>query len=339
MERITIMVPCYNEEETVPLFYDRIRPIIDRLDEPVELLFVNDGSTDGTLARIRELRERDPRVHYVDLSRNYGKEIAMAAGFDYARGDAVINIDCDLQDPPELIPEMIKYWKEGYDDVYAQRVSRRGESWLKRATAHAFYRLLSRLTSIPIPVDTGDYRLLSRRAVDALRTFRESQRYTKGLYSLVGFKKIAIPYEREPRAAGKTKWSYWKLLGLAVEGITTFTVMPLRISTFVGIFTSLASFIYIVYIVAKTLLYGVDFPGYASMASFVLFFGGLQLLALGILGEYVGRIFMETKRRPLYFVNAYTGETQPERAAGTNDGGTTGAQTGETHDQMDRTPS
>jgi glycosyltransferase involved in cell wall biosynthesis len=313
MERITIMVPCYNEEETIPLFYSRIRPILDGLSVPATLLFINDGSTDRTLARIEELRERDSRIHYLDLSRNYGKEIAMAAGFDYAPGDAVINIDCDLQDPPELIPEMIRYWREeGYDDVYAQRISRSGETWLKRVTAHVFYRLLSRLTTIPVPVDTGDYRLLSRRAVDALRTMRESQRYTKGLYSIVGFKKKAIPYEREPRAAGKTKWNYWKLFGLAIEGITTFTVMPLRISTFVGVFTSLASFIYIVYIVLKTLLFGIDFPGYASMVSFVLFFGGLQLLALGILGEYVGRIFMETKRRPLYFVNAYTGETNEQ---------------------------
>ena len=312
MERITIMVPCYNEEEAIPLFYNRIRPILDELSEASMLLFINDGSTDRTLARIQELRERDPRVHYLDLSRNYGKEIAMAAGFDYAPGDAVINIDCDLQDPPELIPEMIRYWREGYDDVYAQRVSRSGETWLKRMTAYAFYRLLSRLTTIPVPVDTGDYRLLSRRAVDALRMMRESQRYTKGLYSIVGFKKKAIPYEREPRAAGKTKWNYGKLLGLAIEGITTFTVMPLRISTFVGILTSLAAFIYIVYIVLKTLLFGIDFPGYASLVSFVLFFGGLQLLALGILGEYVGRIFMETKQRPLYFVNAYTGETNEQ---------------------------
>jgi len=314
MSKITILIPCYNEEETIPLFYSRIRPVIDSLDEEVELLFVNDGSRDGTLERIKELKKRDPRVRYLDLSRNYGKEIAMAAGFDYASGDAVINIDCDLQDPPELIPEMIRCWKEeGCDDVYAQRNKRNGESWFKRFSAHVFYRLLARLAPIPVPVDTGDYRLLSRRAVEALRSMRESQRYTKGLYSIIGFKKKAIPYDREPRAAGKTKWNYVKLLGLAMEGITTFSVLPLRLSTFIGIFTSFAAFLYMAYIVLRTLLYGVDFPGYASLVSFVLFLGGLQLLALGILGEYVGRIFMETKRRPLYFVNEYSGETDDSR--------------------------
>jgi len=312
MSKITIMIPCYNEEDTIPLFYSRIRPVIDSLEEEVELLFVNDGSRDGTLERIRELQRRDPRVQYVDLSRNYGKEIAMAAGFDYASGDAVINIDCDLQDPPELIPEMIRFWKEGYDDVYAQRKKRNGEPWFKRFTAHVFYRLLARLTPIPVPIDTGDYRLLSSRAIRALRSMRESQRYTKGLYSIVGFRKKAIPYEREPRAAGQTKWNYARLFGLAMEGITTFSVMPLRISTFIGIFTSFAAFVYMAYIVLRTLIYGVDFPGYASLVSFVLFLGGLQLLALGILGEYVGRIFMETKRRPLYFVNEYSGETETD---------------------------
>jgi Glycosyltransferases involved in cell wall biogenesis len=314
MKKITIIVPCYNEEEVIPLFYSRIRPVMDSLPYDMGLLFINDGSKDGTLQRIKEIQAGDRRVHYLDLSRNYGKEIAMAAGFDYAAGDAVINIDCDLQDPPELIPEMVRYWEEGYDDVYAQRISRNGDPWFKRVTARAFYRLLARMTTIPVQIDTGDFRLLSRRAVNALKSMRESQRYTKGLYSLVGFRKKAVPYERDTRAAGKTKWNYRKLFGLAVEGITSFTTMPLRISTVVGIFTSFASFLYIVYIVLKTVIWGRDMPGYASMVSFVLFFGGLQLLALGILGEYVGRIFMETKRRPLYFVNEYTGdahETEP----------------------------
>lgn len=310
MKKVTIMVPCYNEEAVIPLFYDRVKPIMDQLDHYLfELLFINDGSKDDTLALIQALQKKDDRVHYLDLSRNYGKEIAMAAGFDYATGDAVINIDCDLQDPPELMVELIKYWEEGYDDVYAQRTSRKGESWLKRVTAHLFYRLLARMTSIPILVDTGDFRLLSRRAVDALKSMRESQRYTKGLYSLVGFKKKAVKYERDPRAAGKSKWNYWKLIGLGIEGITTFTTIPLRISTFIGLISSIAAFIYMIYTVTKTLILGVDFPGYASIVTFILFFGGLQLLALGILGEYVGRIFSETKQRPLYFVNEYTGDT------------------------------
>lgn len=313
MKNITIMVPCYNEEAVLPLFYERVKPIMDELDTyHFELLFINDGSKDETLAHIQALQANDARVQYIDLSRNYGKEIAMAAGFDYATGDAVVNIDCDLQDPPELLGELIKYWEEGYDDVYAQRTSRKGESWLKRVTAHIFYRMLARMTPVPILVDTGDFRLLSRRAVNALKSMRETQRYTKGLYSLVGFKKKAVPYERDARAAGKSKWNYWKLIGLGIEGITTFTTVPLRISTFVGFLTSIAAFIYMIFTVTKTLVLGVDFPGYASLVTFILFFGGLQLLALGILGEYVGRIFSETKKRPLYFVNEYTGETHEE---------------------------
>lgn len=307
------MVPCYNEEAVIQLFYDRVKPIMDKLDSyEFELLFINDGSKDDTMARIKALQANDKRVQYVDLSRNYGKEIAMAAGFDYATGDAVVNIDCDLQDPPELLVELIKYWEEGYDDVYAQRTSRKGESWLKRVTAHMFYRMLARMTSIPILVDTGDFRLLSRRAVNALKSMRESQRYTKGMYSLVGFKKKAVQYERDARAAGKSKWNYWKLISLGIEGITTFTTLPLRISTFIGFFTSIAAFVYMIYTVTKTLVLGVDFPGYASIVTFILFFGGLQLLALGILGEYVGRIFSETKGRPLYFVNEYTGDTHED---------------------------
>lgn len=309
MKKITIMVPCYNEEAAIPLFYDRIKPIMDSLEYEGELLFINDGSNDNTLHTIQMLQQNDSRIHYLDLSRNYGKEIAMAAGFDYATGDAVINIDCDLQDPPELIPEMIRYWEEGYDDVYAQRTSRKGETWVKRVTAYLFYRMLARMTRIPILVDTGDFRLLSRRAVNALKRMRESQRYTKGLYSLVGFKKKSIPFERDPRIAGKTKWNYSRLIGLGIEGITTFTTVPLRISTVIGIITSIAAFIYMIFTVLKTLIYGVEFPGYASIVSFILFFGGLQLLGLGILGEYVGRIFHETKQRPLYFVNEYTGES------------------------------
>lgn len=313
MKTITIMVPCYNEEDVIDLFYARMKPIMDSLPYQMELLFINDGSKDRTLDCIRALQVLDSRVHYIDLSRNYGKEIAMAAGFDYASGDAVINIDCDLQDPPELIPELIKHWEDGYDDVYAQRTSRQGETWFKRVTAHAFYRLLSRLTRIPVLVDTGDFRLLSRRAVEALRSMRESQRYTKGLYSIAGFRKKSVTFERDPRIAGQTKWNYWRLIGLAIEGITTFTTVPLRISTFIGFATSMLAFLYMAYTVVKTIVMGIDLPGYASIVSIVLFFGGLQLLGLGILGEYVGRIFVETKRRPLYFVNEYTGATDESR--------------------------
>jgi glycosyltransferase involved in cell wall biosynthesis len=256
----------------------------------------------------------DSRISYVDLSRNFGKEIAMIAGLDYAQGDAVVLMDADLQDPPELIPELIKYWEQGYDDVYAKRRSRDGESWLKKFTSAQFYRVLQKTTRIPIQKDTGDFRLLDRRAVDALRQLRETQRYTKGMFSWIGFNKKEILFDRDPRAAGETKWHYASLVNLAIEGITSFTVAPLRISAVVGTFVSLFAFIYMAFIIGRTLLFGNNVDGYASLMTVILFLGGLQLLSIGIIGEYLGRVFNETKRRPLYFVDEYNDEKEKEFA-------------------------
>lgn len=303
---VTILIPAYNEEAVLPLLYDRLLKLIDGLPQyNFELLFVNDGSKDRTLELIQEMRKHDPRVCYVNLSRNYGKETAMIAGFDYVNGDCMINIDADLQDPPELIPEMLKYWEEGYDDVYAKRKSRKGESFLKKFTSWGYYRVLQSMTNIEIQKDTGDFRLLDRRCVEAIKQMRESQRYTKGLYSWIGYKKKEILYDRDPRAAGKTKWNYRKLANLSIDGITSFTTAPLRWAALIGILVSLLGFIYMVIIIIKTLIYGIDVPGYASMMVVILFLGGLQLIFLGVIGEYLGRAFYETKHRPLYFIDRY----------------------------------
>ncbi len=303
---VTILIPAYNEEEVLPMLYERLLKLIDGLPKyNFEILFVNDGSTDKTLELIKEMRKTDSRVCYVNLSRNFGKEIAMIAGFDYVRGDCMINIDADLQDPPELIPEMLKYWEEGYDDVYAKRKSRKGESPLKKLTSWGYYRVLQSMTNIKIQTDTGDFRLLDRRCVEAIRQMRESQRYTKGLYSWIGYNKKEILYDRDPRAAGKTKWNYRKLANLSIDGITSFTTAPLRWAALIGMLVSLLGFIYMVVIIARTLIYGIDVPGYASIMVIILFLGGLQLIFLGVIGEYLGRAFYETKHRPLYFIDSY----------------------------------
>ena len=257
---------------------------------------------------MRELRKQDKRVSYVDLSRNFGKEIAMIAGFDYATGDAVIIIDADLQDPPELIPEMVYYWEQGYDDVYAKRRNRAGETWLKKWTASKFYSLLQKATRIPIQENTGDFRLLDRRCVDALKEMRESQRYTKGMFSWIGFNKKEILFDRDSRAAGESKWNYLKLFDLAIEGLTSFTTAPLRISAFFGFGISFFAFLYMVWVIIKTLIWNEPVMGYPSLMTVILFLGGIQLLSLGIIGEYLGRIFNETKKRPLYYVNVYNDE-------------------------------
>jgi polyisoprenyl-phosphate glycosyltransferase len=306
MKTITILIPAYNEEEVLNQLYSRLTNVMNEItDYHFEVLFVNDGSKDKTLEIIKEFHEIDKRISYVNLSRNFGKEIAMSAGFDYALGDAVIILDADLQDPPELIPEMILYWEEGYDDVYAKRRSREGESWFKKWTASRFYKILKKTTLIPIQENTGDFRLLDRRCIEALKQIRETQRYTKGMFSWIGFNKKEILFDRDPRAAGETKWNYWKLTELAVEGITTFTTFPLRISSFFGVFISLFAFIYMIWIIFKTLFWGEKVAGYPSLMVIILFLGGIQLLSLGVIGEYLGRIFNESKRRPLYFVDEY----------------------------------
>jgi len=281
---ITILVPAYNEHESLPLLYDRLVKLMD--EQPnydFEILFVNDGSKDNTLALIKFLRKKDTRINYVNLSRNYGKETAMAAGFDYVRGDALVIMDADLQDPPELIPEMIKYWEEGYDDVYAKRKSRKGESPLKKLTSWGFYRVLQSMTTIEVQKDTGDFRLLDRRCVEAIKQLRESQRYTKGLYSWIGYNKKEILYDRDPRIAGKTKWNYGRLINLSIDGITSFTTSPLRWAAILGIIVSCAGFLYMLAIILKTLIYGVDVSGYASMMVVILFLGGIQLIFLGLI--------------------------------------------------------
>lgn len=306
MKKISILIPAYNEEEVLEPLYHRLGKLAnDNKSYDFEFMFVNDGSRDKTIEIIKEYAEQDERISYVDLSRNFGKEIAMIAGLDHVTGDATVIIDADLQDPPELIPKMIKYWEEGYEDVYAKRNSRQGETWLKKTTSKLYYRLLQKATNIPIQQDTGDFRLLDKRCVEALRQIRESQRYTKGMFSWIGFKKKEITYDRDPRAAGQTGWNYTKLINFAIDGLTSFTIAPLRISSFLGLIVSLAAFIYIVYIVVRTILFGTDLAGYPSMMAVILFLGGVQLLSLGIIGEYVGRIFNETKQRPLYFVQEY----------------------------------
>lgn len=304
---ISIIIPMYNEEESLPFLYDRLNKLADKIENyNVEFLFVNDGSKDKSLQIVKEFKKKDDRVCYLNLSRNFGKEVAMGAAFDYVRGDAVAIIDADLQDPPELILDMIKYYEDGYDDVYAKRRSRDGESWLKKYTSKKFYRVLQLVSRVPIQTDTGDFRLLSRRAIEALKSFPEKQRYTKGMFSLIGFKKKEIEFDRDPRVAGETKWNYLKLIDLAIEGITSFTVAPLRIATILGILCAGGSFIYIIFMLVKTLAYGIDVPGYASLVCIILMLGGIQLLCLGVIGEYIGRIFIEVKNRPLYFIDEYS---------------------------------
>lgn len=273
-----------------------------------EVMFVNDGSKDNTLAILYALRNKDNRINIVDLSRNYGKEIAMLAGFDYVSGDCVVIMDADLQDPPELIEQMIPYWEDGYDDVYAKRRSREGESFIKKKTSQWFYSILQKTTKINIQKDTGDFRLLDRSCIDALCQIREQSRYTKGMFSWIGFKKKEIIFDRSPRAAGKTKWNYFKLISLAIEGITSFTTKPLRISTIIGSIISLFAFIYMIYMLLRTILYGNPVAGYPSLLVMILFLGGVQLLSLGVLGEYIARIFVETKHRPTYFARSFNGE-------------------------------
>lgn len=303
---ITVLIPAYNEVEVLPQLNSRLHELAEgNQDYDFEFLYVNDGSRDSTLELIENYAAKDPRVSYVNLSRNYGKEIAMVAGIDHVRGDALVIIDADLQDPPELIPEMINHWEQGYDDVYAKRRSRDGETWLKKKTSKLYYQLLQRVTRVPIQEDTGDFRLLDRRVVDAIREFRESQRNAKAIFSQVGFKKREILYDRDPRLAGETKWSYPKLLDLAISGITSFTTAPLRVASVLGITTSFIAFIYILYLLIRP-LFGVSTgDGYSSLMAAILFFGGVQLLSLGIIGEYIGRIFNETKQRPLYLVDKY----------------------------------
>lgn len=307
---ISILVPCYNEEVVLNQFYQRLSQVITNMPQyDFQFMFVNDGSKEQTLDIMRELHEKDSRVSYGNLSRNFGKEIAMIAGIDYLTGDAAIIMDADLQDPPELIPEMVSWWEKGYQDVSAKRRSRAGESFFKKWSSHAFYTILQKMSSVPMQRDVDDFRLLDKQCLNTLRLMRESQRYTKGLFSWIGFEKKEVLFDRDARATGKTKWNYWKLLNLAIEVITSFTIAPLRSSAFVGCILAFIALLYMPFIVLRPLICGEDVPGYPSLVSIILFIGGIQLFFLGIIGEYLGRVFNESKFRPLYLVKDYNGQT------------------------------
>ncbi|MCL2382723.1 MAG: glycosyltransferase family 2 protein [Oscillospiraceae bacterium] len=312
MKKVTIIIPAYNEEESLHFLYERLEKLMNKLSSryTFEVLLVNDGSADKTHEILVELRKKDERINYVDLSRNFGQEIAMLAGLDYATGDCVIFMDADLQDPPELIPELLKYWKEGYDDVYARRTSRKGETFMKKFTSKLYYRVLQSVTTVSIQKDTGNFRLLDKRCVNALKQLRESQRCSKSMFSWIGYKKKEVPYERDPRVAGETKWKYRKMIDMAISGITSFTTSPLRISTYLAIPTFITLFAYFAYVIVKSVYTSTAIQAVQAIILLQLFFSGTIILLFGIIGEYLGRIFYETKNRPLYFVNEYNGEKE-----------------------------
>lgn len=308
-ERLTVVVAAFNEAASLPLLHPRLLAVLDRLagDERIDgrVLYVDDGSSDATWAIVQGYAAADPRVGALRLSRNFGKEAALTAGLDHVDAGAALVLDADGQDPPELIPQFVAKWREGYDDVHGTRLAREGEGWFKRATAHAFYRVIGRLSRTPIPRDTGDFRLLSPRALAALRQLRERHRFMKGLFGWVGFNQVAIGYHREPRVAGDSKFNFWRLWNFALEGITSFTTAPLRVATYLGVLTALLAFAYGVWIVLKALFWGDPVAGWPTMMAVILFLGGTQLIALGLIGEYLGRLYDEAKQRPLYLVDTW----------------------------------
>ncbi len=310
MKRVTILLPAYNEADSMDYLYEKMMQVAkENSGYEWEFLLVNDGSTDDTLMKMKAMREADQRFSYIDLSRNFGKELAMMAGFDYATGDALIIMDADMQHPISLIPQMLERWEEGYQDVYARRKSSK-EGWLKRKTSHFYYKILKHTTRIPIQEDTGDFRLLDRACVAALQQMHETQRNTKGMYSWIGFRKYGLTYAQLEREHGSTKWNYTQLFNLAMNGITSYTTAPLRISSLLGIVFSMIGFCYLIYIVFSTLFFGEEVRGYPTLMVTILFLGGIQLLSLGIIGEYLSCIFNESKQRPGYIVNTYNGEQQ-----------------------------
>jgi polyisoprenyl-phosphate glycosyltransferase len=299
---ISIVVPVHNEGAGLDELFARLMPTLEHLGKTWEVICVNDGSTDDSLARLTSLHARDAAIKVISLSRNFGKDVALTAGIDFARGAAVIPIDADLQDPPELIEAMVAKWREGYDVVYATRRRRETDSWLKQVTARYFYRVFDRITDFPIPHDTGDFRLLDRRVVDVLARLPERTRFMKGLFAWAGFKSTALAYDRDPRAAGETKWGYWRLWNFALDAITSFSSMPLKIWSYIGVIISLFAFLYALFLAGLVMVRGIAVPGYASLMVAVLFFGGVQLISLGIIGEYLARTYNEVKGRPLYLV-------------------------------------
>ena len=309
----------YNEAEGIPAFFERISSLFSELNCSYEIVCVNDGSTDTTLDLLKAQQAEDEHVRVIDLSRNFGKEVALTAGLDYCRGAAVIPIDADLQDPPELIPEMIARWREGYDMVYATRRVRKGETVVKRTTANLFYRLLDRISEVQIPRNTGDFRLMDRCVVDALKLLPERTRVMKGLFAWVGYKQTAIYYDRDPRLAGETSWNYLKLWQLAVDGITSFSATPLKVWSYLGLFLSVSALLYAAFLIIRVFVQGVDVPGYASMMVVILFMGGMQLITLGVFGEYLSRIITEVTGRPLYLVREAIGFEHEEQNTKTRD--------------------
>jgi len=304
MKKVTILIPCYNEEASLPQLFEALSRLMDeQASYDWEILMVNDGSRDRTLQCIKEMRRRDARFCYVDLSRNFGKEAAMLAGFDHARGDCMIIMDADLQHPPSAIPEMLSYWEEGYEDVYARRITRGRESWLRKRLSLCYYSLLQKSTRVEVLPNVGDFRLLDRKCIEALKQLRETERYTKGMYCWIGFRKKEILFEQGDRVAGVSSWNMRSLFNLAIDGFTSFTTAPLRIATLLGLSVSMLAFLYMCYIFVKTIVWGEPVQGFPTLMMAILFLGGVQLICIGIIGEYIGRIFNETKGRPVYFVN------------------------------------
>lgn len=309
MKKVSILVPCYNEEASIPLLYPELCKLMSsHPNYDWEILFVNDGSKDNTINIIKELRQKDSRVCYVDLSRNFGKEKAMLAGFDYVTGDCMVIMDADLQHPPYIVNDMLVKWEQGYDDVYAKRITRGKEPWLRKQLSLMFYKILQKTTRIEVLPNVGDFRLLDRKCIESLKRLRENERYTKGMYCWIGYKKTYVEFEQGERAAGVSSWNFASLLSLAIEGIVSFTTFPLKLATIIGILTSLLAFIYMVFVVVKAILYGDPVAGFPTLLSVMLFLGGIQLLGLGIIGEYIGRIFNETKGRPVYIAREYNNE-------------------------------
>ena len=308
MKKVSILIPCYNEEASLPALYDALQELMASNNQyEWEVLMVNDGSRDRTIDVIRELRAKDSRICYIDLSRNFGKENAMLAGFDHVTGDCMVIMDADLQHPPHIVPEMLKKWEEGYDDVYGKRITRGKESWLRKRLSLLFYKMLQKSARYDILPNVGDFRLLDRKCIDQMKQLRETERYTKGMYAWIGFKKTSVDFETQDRVAGESYMSYRALLSLAVEGITSFTVAPLKLSAYLGFLISIATFIYLLFVLFKAIVYGDPVAGYPTLAILVLFFGGLQLIFLGVIGEYLGKIYNETKNRPVYVIGEKEG--------------------------------
>ena len=299
---LTVVIAAYNEAQALPGMHARLAAVLDGMDLRAQVLYVDDGSRDATWQVLQSIASNDPRVQLLRLSRNFGKELALTAGLDRADADAVVVLDADGQDPPELLPALVGKWRDGFDVVYGTRTSRVGESWLKKVTAKAFYRVINKLSFTGIPADTGDFRLMSRRVVESLRDLRERHRFMKGLFAWVGYPQTALPYQRAPRIAGTSKFNYWRLWNFALDGITGFSTAPLRVATYAGLGTAFLAFAYGVWIIAKTLVWGDPVQGWPTMMTVVLFLGGVQLMALGVIGEYLGRMYQEAKQRPLYLV-------------------------------------